>query len=104
MVSDHRSTLSAEGSSGYGLLRGARCGKSSPICHGIIIKASLQYLIAIPSNMSATFEYVFDTPSYKGTAKINTDLFIGGKWVPSVDDSPKIEYVPVPLPHYLTGV
>lgn len=30
--------------------------------------------------MTNSFEYVFDTPVYKGTVSFNTGLFIGGEW------------------------
>ncbi|TFK33776.1 aldehyde dehydrogenase [Crucibulum laeve] len=35
--------------------------------------------------MPSTFSYTFDTPAYKGTATINTGLFIGGEWVDPVE-------------------
>ncbi|TFK32453.1 aldehyde dehydrogenase [Crucibulum laeve] len=35
--------------------------------------------------MPSTFSYAFDTPAYKGTATINTGLFIGGQWVDPVE-------------------
>ncbi|KAF4566214.1 hypothetical protein EYR40_001975 [Pleurotus pulmonarius] len=35
--------------------------------------------------MPETFTYQFDTPAFKGASTINTGLFIGGKWVDSVD-------------------
>lgn len=35
--------------------------------------------------MTSIFEYTFDTPSYKGTASINTGLFINGKFVDPVE-------------------
>lgn len=35
--------------------------------------------------MPSTFEYSFDTPSYKGKIALNTGLFIGGKFVDPVE-------------------
>lgn len=35
--------------------------------------------------MPETFTYQFDTPAFKGASTINTGLFIGGKWVDSID-------------------
>ncbi|KIJ92760.1 hypothetical protein K443DRAFT_685075 [Laccaria amethystina LaAM-08-1] len=35
--------------------------------------------------MTGTFSYTFDTAAYKGTAIINTGLFIDGKWVEPVE-------------------
>ncbi|KAF5374155.1 hypothetical protein D9615_008809 [Tricholomella constricta] len=35
--------------------------------------------------MPKTFTHTFDTPAFKGTATVNTGLFIGGKWVDPVD-------------------
>ena len=35
--------------------------------------------------MPAVFTHQFNTPTYKGTAKVNTGLFINGKFVDSVD-------------------
>ena len=37
------------------------------------------------SKMPNVFSYTFDTPVYKGTAKFNTGLYIGGKWVDPVE-------------------
>lgn len=36
--------------------------------------------------MPGTFTQTFDTPSFKGTATINTGLFINGKWVDPVEN------------------
>ncbi|RDB20392.1 Aldehyde dehydrogenase [Hypsizygus marmoreus] len=35
--------------------------------------------------MPGTFTHTFDTPSYKGTATVNTGLFINGQWVDPVE-------------------
>lgn len=55
--------------------------------------------------MPETFTYQFDTPAFKGASTINTGLFIGGKWVDSVDGD-FIEYVLLSpaLPNHLTSI
>jgi aldehyde dehydrogenase (NAD+) len=41
--------------------------------------------------MPSIFTYEFDTPTYKGRTKINTGLFIDGKWVDGSNNT-TIEY------------
>ncbi len=35
--------------------------------------------------MSQVFTYTFDTPTFKGTSKVNTGLFINGKFVDPIE-------------------
>ena len=44
--------------------------------------------------MPQTFTHQFDTPLYKGTATVNTGLFINGEFVDPVEGG-TIEYVAV---------
>ncbi|GLB39770.1 putative aldehyde dehydrogenase family protein [Lyophyllum shimeji] len=43
--------------------------------------------------MAETFTYTFDTPVYKGSATIHTELFVNGEWVKPVDKAATIDVV-----------